>query len=58
MCSPPSGPLTRDEAILAIGAVAVLLNSWWQEDELEYSLRGCKRQNPVSIDVAVRYVRF
>lgn len=27
------------EAILSIGAVAVLLNSWWQEDEIEYSLR-------------------
>ena len=27
------------EAILAIGAVAVTLNSWWQQDELEYGLR-------------------
>jgi acyl-CoA synthetase (AMP-forming)/AMP-acid ligase II len=27
------------EAILAAGAVAVTLNSWWQEDELEYGVR-------------------
>ncbi|MFP6597625.1 MAG: class I adenylate-forming enzyme family protein, partial [Candidatus Hydrogenedentota bacterium] len=27
------------EATLAIGAVLVTLNSWWQEDELEYGLR-------------------
>ncbi|MCH8333321.1 acyl--CoA ligase, partial [Candidatus Sumerlaeota bacterium] len=27
------------EAILAIGAVAVTLNSWWQPGELEYGLR-------------------
>ena len=27
------------EAILAVGAVAVTLNSWWQEEELEYGLR-------------------
>lgn len=27
------------EAILAIGAVLVTLNSWWKEDELEYGLR-------------------
>jgi len=27
------------EAILAIGAVAVTLNSWWTEDELEYGLK-------------------
>ena len=27
------------EAILAIGAVLVTLNSWWQEDELEYGIR-------------------
>lgn len=27
------------EAILSIGAVAVTLNSWWEEDELEYGIR-------------------
>ena len=27
------------EAILAIGAVVVTLNSWWQQDELEYGIR-------------------
>lgn len=27
------------EAILAIGAVAVTLNSWWQHEELDYGLR-------------------
>ncbi len=27
------------EAILSIGAVLVTLNSWWQEEELEYGLR-------------------
>ncbi|MFP6583362.1 MAG: class I adenylate-forming enzyme family protein [Candidatus Hydrogenedentota bacterium] len=27
------------EATLAVGAVAVTLNSWWQEDELEYGLK-------------------
>ena len=27
------------EAILAIGAVVVTLNSWWQQEELEYGIR-------------------
>ena len=26
------------EAIFSVGAVAVTLNSWWQEDELEYGI--------------------
>ena len=52
----PEWPLAY-MATVAVGGVAVLMNSWWGEEELEWAMKDCGAKVAVADGVRAAYIR-